>query len=140
MLAANYRSVLVPWALTMFQIMHNSSGWSQRTIVKAMVTQSWSLLASTPVSHFTKTRHDQANIDGHPLYNYVWWTCMDANALWRAEVAWAFTIHDCKDLAWALTREWVLSQDTVVNNILVGMIDSMLFAFNMHSKLLKHCI
>ena len=35
--------------------------------------------------------------------------CMDASALWRAKAAWVLAIHDCKDLAWALTREWVFS-------------------------------
>ena len=35
--------------------------------------------------------------------------CMAASALWHTEAAWALAIHDCKDLAWALTREWALS-------------------------------
>ena len=35
--------------------------------------------------------------------------CMDANALRCAEAAWVLVIHDCKDLAWALIREWALS-------------------------------
>ena len=35
--------------------------------------------------------------------------CMAASALWHTEATWALAIHDCKDLAWALTREWALS-------------------------------
>ena len=31
---------------------------------------------------------------------------------WRAEAAWALTLHDCDNLAWALTREWALSIHT----------------------------
>ena len=39
---------------------------------------------------------------------------MDASTLWCAEAAWALAIHDCKDLAWALTQEWALARDTTV--------------------------
>ena len=47
-----------------------------------------------------------------PLCSYVWWNvpwCKHPLACWRAEAAWALAIRDCKDLAWALTREWALS-------------------------------
>ena len=43
---------LVYWALTMCQIMHKTSWWSQRTIVITMAIRSRSPLASVPVSHF----------------------------------------------------------------------------------------
>ena len=42
----------VYWVLTMCQIMHKTSGWSQHTITIAMAIPSQSPLASAPVSHF----------------------------------------------------------------------------------------
>ena len=42
----------VYWALTMCQIMHKTSGWSQRTIAIAMAIRSRSPLTSAPVSDF----------------------------------------------------------------------------------------
>ena len=32
------------------------------------------------------------------------------------QVAWVLAIYDCKDLSWALTREWALTQDTMVHS------------------------
>ena len=34
---------------------------------------------------------------------------MDASKFWHAEAAWVLAIRDCKDPAWAFTREWALS-------------------------------
>ena len=48
--------------------------------------------------------HDQANRRPRLCIATI-----DECTLWRAEAACALAIRDCKDLTWALIREWVLS-------------------------------
>ena len=130
--------ISLPWALTMCQIMHKISGWRQHTIAIVMATHSQSPLAGAPVLCFSQggcsfikhrnfyiklltllqqfscllwivSMHDQAIIVG---CSYVQWNvpgCKHSLVCWHAKAAWTLAIRDCKDLAWALTREWAFS-------------------------------
>ena len=104
----------VYWALTMCQIVHKISGWSQRIIAIVMVTRSRSPLASVPYrvlvkavafslnieASYTKfvtllrrfscllrieSMHNQATIVGLYVATFSG-TCFDASALWHAGV------------------------------------------------------